>query len=233
MTDDQDGAALTGGMTPTLRVLRRRGEWAAAVRRLSELAGQQGDAARDAAARYAQVYAGRRGSMIVDVVASRQRRYERRVLPLVERWEKAIDDPSLQALASQPLDPKDYGLQAAETATMHAIASNLLAFAGHLGGTDDDACKAWADGVEGLEHAHRLDPIVGGVPGIGPALFAYMRMRCGANALKPDLRVAAALRQLGFAVPSDGHSIIVIARAAAAETGLDLLSLDQLLWGWR
>ena len=67
--------------------------------------------------------------------------------------------------------------------------------------------------------------------GIGPALFAYMRMRCGADALKPDLRVAAALRELGFGVPGDEHSILVIARAAAAELDVSLLVLDQLLWG--
>lgn len=96
--------------------------------------------------------------------------------------------------------------------------------------SEDEGCRVWADGVQHLEHAPKLDPVVGGVPGIGPALFAYMRMRCGADALKPDLRVAAALRELGFGVPGDEHSILVIARAAAAELGVSLLVLDQLLW---
>ena len=84
---------------------------------------------------------------------------------------------------------------------------------------------------EVLEHAPKLDPVVGGVPGIGPALFAYMRMRCGADALKPDLRVADALRNLGFESAGDPHSILVVARAAATELGVSLLVLDQLLWG--
>jgi hypothetical protein len=95
---------------------------------------------------------------------------------------------------------------------------------------EDGGCLKWADSVRGLEHAHRLDPVVGAVPGIGPALFAYLRMRCGADALKPDLRVAKALRRLGFTVPGDSHSIMVLARAAAAEINFSLLSLDQLLW---
>jgi hypothetical protein len=67
----------------------------------------------------------------------------------------------------------------------------------------------WAQGVAGLEHAPGLDPVVGSVTGIGPALFAYLRMRSGANALKPDLRVARALRKLGFYVPVGEHAILL------------------------
>jgi hypothetical protein len=69
------------------------------------------------------------------------------------------------------------------------------------------------------------------VKGIGPALFAYMRMRSGADALKPDLRVARALRELGFPVPADQHAIIVVAHAAADDANISLLLLDQLLCG--
>jgi len=85
-------------------------------------------------------------------------------------------------------------------------------------------------GVGMLEHAHGLDPVVGSVRGIGPALFAYMRMRCGADALKPDLRVRNALRSVGLAVPSGEHEILVLARALAQEIGISALQLDQLLW---
>lgn len=41
-------------------------------------------------------------------------------------------------------------------------------------------------GSKALEHAPKLDPIVGGVSEIGRARFAYMRMQCGADPLKPD-----------------------------------------------
>jgi hypothetical protein len=40
----------------------------------------------------------------------------------------------------------------------------------------------------------------------------------------------SALRELGFDVPGGGHAVTVLAQAAANQVGLDLLSLDQLLW---
>jgi hypothetical protein len=219
------------GVAQELVILRQRPEWPSAVSKLRDLAAAGGEGARAAASRYSQVYAGRRGAMVVDVVASRQRNYERRVLPLVDRWAASVPEPTLAALSATPPEAKNFGLQASEPKTMRTVAENLLALSTDLDVSEDEACRVWADSVQGLEHAHRLDPIVGGVSGIGPALFAYMRMRCGANALKPDQRVAAALSDLGFSVPGDGHSTIVIARAAAAEIGFDLLTLDQLLWG--
>jgi len=87
----------------------------------------------------------------------------------------------------------------------------------------------WAQGVAGLEHAPGLDPVAGSVTGIGPALFAYLRMRSGADALKPDLRVARALCKLGFHVPGGEHAILVVAHAVADEMAISLLVLDQLL----
>ncbi|WP_436496548.1 hypothetical protein [Actinokineospora sp. HUAS TT18] len=168
--------------------------------------------------------------MVFDVVASRQRRYKSRVLAMVEGWGKARSDMSLRALADSPPDAATHKLRSTEPATMQTVARNLVAFATKLGLNEDDACRKWADGARGFEHAYALDPVVGAVRGIGPALFAYMRMRCGADALKPDVRVAKRLKHLGFVVPSDPHAIMVVARAAAAEIGFDLLSLDQLLW---
>ena len=58
-----------------------------------------------------------------------------------------------------------------------------------------------------------------------------MRMRCGVDALKPDLRVARALRDLGFELSGHKHSILGVTRAAADELDVSLLVLDQLLWG--
>jgi hypothetical protein len=168
--------------------------------------------------------------MVFDVVVSRQRRYDRVVLPRVAKW-AAMGDPSLERLAQSEVQAAQFGLQRTEPETLQTVAVNLLAFCRDQGLSEDEGCKAWADGVQDLEHAPKLDPVVGGVSGIGPALFAYMRMRCGSDALKPDLRVAAALRKLGFEVPSDAHSILIVARAAAAELNLSLLVLDQLLWG--
>jgi hypothetical protein len=128
------------------------------------------------------------------------------------------------------VDAATYGLLPSEPVTMQAIARNLTQFIRDLNTDEGSGCRTWADSVRMLEHAHRLAPVVGAVSGIGPALFAYLRMRCGADALKPDVRVAKALRGLGFTVPGDNHSIMVLARAAAAEINFPLLSLDQLLW---
>lgn len=55
-------------------------------------------------------------------------------------------------------------------------------------------------------------------------------MRCGADALKPDVRVRKALNAFGYDVPADTHAILAVARGAAAELGTSLLALDQLLW---
>lgn len=211
--------------------MRKRSGWPEAVERLRALAVSRGNGPHRAAEEYADVYRGRRGAMVFDVVISRQRKYQSVVLPRVEKWVGSVGEPSLASLAHSEVNPKEFGLQRTEPLTLQTVATNLLSFCQAEGLSEEDGCRAWADGVQGLEHAPKLDPVVGGVPGIGPALFAYMRMRCGADALKPDLRVADALRKLGFDSAGDQHSILVVARAAATELGVSLLVLDQLLWG--
>jgi hypothetical protein len=171
--------------------------------------------------------------MVLDVVLSRQRRYQGRVLRLVDKWQADSEAYSLRWLAAHEPDRKRYGLRSGESATVAALARNLIAFADKrgLGNDEDEGCLRWAQGVAGLEHAPGLDPVVGSVKGIGPALFAYLRMRSGAYTLKPDLRVARALRELGFPVPADEHAILLVANAAADDAHISLLVLDQLLWG--
>lgn len=182
-----------------LAVLRKRDGWEDGVANLKVLAERKGEDARRAAEHYANVYEGRRGAMVFDVVVSRQRNYMKRVRSLVSKWEGAAPEPTLVGMVSTRLEASEYGLKASEPSTMQAVATNLLSFARETGVSEDEACRLWAEGVDGLQHAHEIDPIVGSVPGIGPALFAYIRMRCGANALKPDVRVKDALRGLGFA----------------------------------
>ncbi len=215
-----------------LDVLRGRPEWGQAVQQLRALISQHGDEARRRAEAYGRFYAGRRGSMVVDVVLSRQRRYQERVLPLVARWESDSEAHSMRWLAGHELAQKRYGLRSGESATIAALACNLVDFVDErsLGEQEDEGCMQWAQGVAGLKHAPGLDPVAGSVTGIGPALFAYLRMRSGADALKPDLRVARALRKLGFYVPVGEHAILVVAHAAADEAAISLLVLDQLLW---
>jgi hypothetical protein len=200
------------------------------VKALRDLLDQHGERARVQAEHYAGIYEARRGSMVLDVVLSRRRRYQQHVLPLIERWEADNSEHSLRWVSTHEPDRKHYGLRDGEPTTVVTLARNLTAFGDDLGLNEDEACRQWATDVAGLEHAHRLDPVVGSVSGIGPALFAYLRMRSGADALKPDVRVALSLGRLGFDVSGGQHSVLVVAEAAAVEVGISLLVLDQLLW---
>jgi hypothetical protein len=227
MNDDADGPAREARV---LDVLRDRPEWPTAMERLRQLYARGGAAAQEAAVGYDQKYARQRGAMVVDVVASRQRNYQSKVRRIVDRWREEAEEPTLAWLAANPPYRARLGLMASEPETMRQVAENLVAFAHSRQLDEEEGCLLWAKEVDGLEHAHGLDPVVGGVSGIGPALFAYMRMRCGGNAIKPDLRVRRELRRLGFVVPGGEHAILVVAKATAADLGVDLLVLDQLLW---
>ncbi|WP_186629401.1 hypothetical protein [Rhodococcus sp. BP22] len=213
-----------------LLVLQQNAYWTSAIANLAELFAVHGETARGRASDYAEVYAGRRGSMVIDVVASRQRKYIGRVLKIVDRWEAASPDTTLLTLAESGIDARTYGLQDAEATTIRAVATNLSGFGSTMGLNDNEACKTWADQCGGVEHAPSLDPVVGSVKGIGPALFAYMRMRSGSSAIKVNIRVRKSLRSLGFRVPDSDHATMVVARVAGEAIGIDLLMLDQLLW---
>jgi hypothetical protein len=65
---------------------------------------------------------------------------------------------------------------------------------------------------------------------MGPGLFAYLRMRSGADALKPDSRLRVRFVDLGFPIPRDDVGLILLAEAAAEDLGVSRLHLDQLLW---
>ena len=87
--------------------------------------------------------------MLLDVVLSRQRRYQERVLPLVARWEADSEAHSLRWLAAHELDQKRYGLRSGESATIAALAGNLVSFVDGRGLGEDDACMRWAQAVAG------------------------------------------------------------------------------------
>lgn len=66
-----------------------------AVSKLHDLVCKHGEDARRRAGEYGRVSQGRRGSMVLDVVTSRQRLYQQRVLPLVRQWEADNEQHSL------------------------------------------------------------------------------------------------------------------------------------------
>lgn len=208
--------------------------WQAAANKLRNKYAAGHEAASRRASAFAGVYRQCRGSMVVDVIASRQRRYESRVFgQIVPAYEAAAPSPSLSELAGNP--PRQLPLRPGEAETMSEVARGLLNFAQHLGlpTNDEDAlCLAWAESVGPIRLAPALDPYVGSVKGVGIALLAYLRMRSGASAIKPDSRVGNQLKLLETPLPvrPGGTEILLAAEALGELTGIDLLVLDQLLW---
>lgn len=212
-----------------LDLLRERDGWSTAIERLRALHAARGAQAKERAAQCGRVYLGRRAAMVFDVVASRQRRYEQRVVPLVERFAQLPAAGSLKALASHGPGP-GFGLRSGEADTMQGVAAGLVRFAERHGLDHEEAVRTWAESTEIVVEAPGLDPYVGAVRGIGVALFAYLRMRSGGDGIKPDLRVRRALTDLGFELPLGDVALLRTAGAAGAELGISLLELDQLLW---
>lgn len=173
----------------------------------------------------------RRGSMVVDVVTSRQRKYEARVVPLVAKWEKFAGGSSLEILSRQGIPTKTFGLRSEEEETITSIARNFLEFGKSLNIRDEnEICARWANEVEDMRFAFELDPVVGSVKGIGLALFNYMRMLSGSDTIKPDVRVKKKLEQLGFHLPKNDISVMYLCEIIARDLKISLIELDQLLW---
>jgi hypothetical protein len=179
--------------------------------------------------RYAAVYVQRRAAMVFDVVASRQRDYARKVRQLVSEFEQRQAAESLAALADAG-PGTGLSLMATEVITIKQVASALHSYCSEHGLDDDQGVRQWALEAEPVRLAPRLDPYAGSVSGIGVALFAYLRMRSGADAIKPDLRVRRRLNELGFSVPAGDGALLLLAEAAAEELGVTRLALDQVLW---
>jgi hypothetical protein len=178
-------------------------------------------------------YQGRRGSMVIDAICSRQRKYSSRVLPLVAKWESTNSEPTLaQLIESARGDLQKLGLLESEPQTLVDVAKGFLKFGQERSIRDEDQIvKQWALEVQELRHFTKLDPYVGSVPGVGPALFAYMRMLSGVDALKVDLRVSKALRRLGTYVPADTTATLHLCELYAEDLGITLRELDRLLYG--
>ena len=186
------------------------------------------------AKQYFSRYKGRRGSMVVDVVASAWRNYDRVEKQIVPAFEKSVRTPSLKMLAQAI--PNIPGLRNGEAAAMQAAAAGLLRFAAEklpgAAGNDEKIVKAWAKYAEPFRFETKSEPYVGSVKRVGPALFAYLRMRAGADAIKADVWVARVLQQHGakFKKETDVIEVTRVAEAVAAATGLSRLTLDQMLW---
>jgi hypothetical protein len=176
-------------------------------------------------------YSGKRGAMVVDVLASRQRQYKSRVLKIVEDWSSRVPYASLRDLVENPLDQAFFGLRKGESDSMTKVAAGLLRFGEDFEiDKDDQICKRWARAVEEFRFAPKLDPYVGHVDGMGIALFAYLRKLSGVDAIKPDVRVRKKLNSFGFDVPDGTQELMMLSEILADELGISKSKFDDFLW---
>ena len=211
-----------------LSVFRQLDGWSDAIRSLQELHDGAGEHARREADRFAARFEGQRAAMILDVVYSANRRYDTRVVPRVEAFQLTPAAQSLRSLAEQGVGDTT-GFRRYEASSIRDLARSFAEYADRGGLDDDAACRQWAQAADpGVVYG--LDPVIGRVKGIGLALYRYLRMRCGADDLKPDRRVANALSRLGFPRVHGSEAIYALGMAAALDSGIRPLELDQLLW---
>jgi hypothetical protein len=114
--------------------------------------------------------------------------------------------------------------------TIQQVAAALLAFGG-TGVSDKQRMNAWANQAVPFRYHHRLDA-VGQVSGIGIALFNYLLMRSGADALKPDTRIKGHLKTSGLTKTNRTADLdaLFLAEAMAEELNMSRLWFDKLLW---
>ena len=179
---------------------------------------------RSKAGSLAETYVGKRGLMVVDVVGSMRRKYKEFVVPkLLPSYIDKAKDLSLATLANTP--PVWMKLKTGEADAMSMVASELLAHGQRSGlSSEDEICKHWA--TPGNYGSEVID-----IKGIGPALHEYLRMLCGADTLKVDVRVINGLVGLGINAnlfTSDG--LLEVCKAIAKDVGCTLTELDQILW---
>jgi hypothetical protein len=177
-----------------------------------------------AARQLPRLYIGQRGLMVVDVVASRQRKYEEYVKPkLLPTYVERAKDLSLASLADKA--PTWMKLRVGEALVMKQVAQQIIKYSKNISGPgEDELCKAWAE-----DKAYSSQVLE--IKGIGPALYQYLRMLCGADSLKSDLRVKRGLQKLGLPIHwfSD-EGVLELCMVLANEIGCTLVELDQCLY---
>jgi hypothetical protein len=209
--------------------------WPTAIANLRSEWERGGDAATRFAEEYGNVYRNVRAAMVFDCVMSRQRRYTTIVLPLVEQFKLTLNSRSLQVLAEEGPGlggpGRTYPFRRGDAEAIRQVAAGLVRYCNDEELGEEAGVRAWADEAARFERRWFDDPYVGSVRGVGIATFAYLRMRCGADAIKPDVRVHSALGSLLLPL-GDGSDLctLCVAGAAAEELGVSRLQLDQLLW---
>ncbi len=196
--------------------------WNSAILEIKEIL-QNNPALMKKAKSYGDIYKGRRGLMVVDVICSRQRNYEKKVVAnLLPSYELKAKDLTLESLASLP--PTWMKIMKSEPFTMQLVAQKLLDFGHKNKLVDEDIiCENWAKSD--------LYWLMLEIQGIGPVLLEYLRMLSGFDTIKLDVNVGKALSKLG--IQTKGYSVDVILKICqylAKDVGCTLVMLDQALF---
>jgi hypothetical protein len=211
-----------GDRSPILEMVRSLPAWNSAVVKLSTRVSSP--EIKGKVVEIQNVYSGARGPMVIDVVASRRRRYETHVAGrIIPVYKENAQDFSLKTLAEH--GPVGVTLWSGEARTIVQLAEFLLDFA-----EDKDEERTVASFA-----SQSFDPEVRAraieIRGIGPVLYEYLRLLSGVDTLKSDSRVREALGSLG--IPEENFSdegILNICKALAADCECNLVGLDQALW---
>ena len=207
---------------PILEMVRSLPTWNSAVAKLSERVSSP--EIKGKVQEIQSVYRGSRGPMVVDVVASRRRRYETHVAGrIIPVYKENAKDFSLKTLAEH--GPVGVTLWSGEARTMVQLAEFLLDFAEDQ--DDERTVASFARQSAYPEVRARAIEI----RGIGPVLYEYLRLLSGVDTLKADSRIREALGSLG--IPEENFSdegVLNICKALAADCECNLVVLDQALW---
>ena len=206
----------------TLHMMRSLPTWKSAIEKVS--ARVSSPEIQNKVHEIQALYKGARGPMLVDVVASRRRRYDTHVAGrIIPVYKENARDLSIQALADH--GPVGVTLWSGEAKTMVQLAEFMLSFAKD----PDDEKTVSSFAAQSSNPDVRAKAIA--IRGIGPVLYEYLRLLCGVDTLKADSRVREELKKLGFPQESfSDEGIINICFALASEVGCDLVALDQALW---
>lgn len=172
---------------------------------------------------YGEIYKGKRGLMVVDVVCSRQRNYDKKVLKdLLPQYENNATDLSLRALSNSA--PFYLKVMRAEPVTMQLIAQKLLEYGKkNRVESEDEICNLWA---RSETYWLMLE-----INGVGPVLLEYLRMLSGVDTIKLDVNVGKALDALGIAIKGYPQNIVLkICTELSKDAGCTLVELDQALF---
>lgn len=180
--------------------------------------------AKEEAMRIQNLYKGKRGLMVVDVVASRQRQYEAAVVGrILPEYKNQAKDLGLGWLSNN--NPDFLRVRNGETDTMKEVAAFLKSFA--EGDDDELAIQKFVSVSDRTStRAKALS-----IKGIGPVLYEYLRLLSGADTIKIDSRVRASLRSVG--IPQHFFSdqgLLDLCKGISQQLGCSLVELDQALW---